>query len=216
MKWGKVVDRFITPARKWSEPSRWHIYALPDLTANTALGDLVDRVRTVTSDCQVLSQVRNEWLHATINLVAGRSGRDVTPGQRDALIASLAESVADLRPFSATVGSPMANQVSVLLDVDQDLPDQPWAILSDRVRASIGQVFGPTALTYEPPPPHLTLAYGTGQADSGLLQSQLRRQVRPGHASWTIDRIYILDVTQDAGSSEYRWGEPVAEILLGA
>jgi len=126
-------------------------------------------------------------------------------GGVERLAAALRGALADLAPFTLTAGSPLAGTGSVELDLDGDLPGQSWARLSERVGDAIGEVFGPAALQYRPPPPHLTVAYCARATDSGRIQSALRRRVRPSHAPMTVDAVHLLDVHQDAHQHTYTW-----------
>ncbi|MFD0580947.1 hypothetical protein [Dactylosporangium darangshiense] len=100
------------------------------------------------------------------------------------------------------------------MDLDLDLPGEPFAMLSERVGTAIRGVFGADALRYDPGVPHISLAYAAGPEDSGVVQSQLRRAVRPNRAPLTVGAVWLLDVIQDAGRSQYRWHEPIARIPL--
>jgi hypothetical protein len=208
------VDRFITAERTWPEASRWHVYVLPDLGTDAALRRLVERSRTVLARCTALSVVPDAWLHATVQMVTGRAGADVTGAQRTALVAGLHEQVGALPPFTATGGSVQADRSGVVMDLDLDLPGEPFAVLGERVRAAIRGVFGDDGVRYDPGTPHVTLAYATGPEDSGSVQSDLRRTVRPSRAPLTVDAVWLLDVIQDAARSQYRWHEPIARIPL--
>jgi hypothetical protein len=208
------VDQFVTAERIWPEATRWHVYVLPDLDTDAALRRLVEQSRTVIGQHAALSVVPDAWLHATVQMVTGRAGADVTEMQQAALVAGLHEHVGILAPFTATGGSVQANRSGVVVDLDLDLPGEPFAVLGERVRAAIRGVFGDEGLRYDPGTPHITLAYATGHEDSGIVQSRLRRTVRPSRAPLTIDAVWLLDVIQDADRSQYRWHPPIARIPL--
>ena len=208
------MDRFITAERIWPEASRWHVYVLPDLGTDTAFRRLVERSHTVLARHPALAVVPDAWLHATVQMVTGRAGADVTEAQRAALVAGLHEQAGGLAPFTATGGSVQANQTGVVVDLDLDLPGEPFAVLGERVRTAIRGVFGDEGVRYDPGTPHITLAYATGPADSGVMQSALRRTVRPSRAPLTVDAVWLLDVVQDPDRSQYRWHEPIARIPL--
>jgi hypothetical protein len=210
------MERFITAERTWAERSRWHVYVLPDLDVDADLRRLVDQSRAVLAGYPMLSLVPEPWLHATMQMITGRGGDDITGAQRAGLIEALQEHVGGLAPFIATAGSVLAGRSGVVVDLDQDLPGEPFAVLGDRVRAAIGAVFGEEGLRYDPGIPHMSLAYAIGDGDSGEVQGQLRRAVRPSRARLSVGAVWLLDVIQDPVRSQYRWHEPIARIpLLG-
>jgi hypothetical protein len=208
------MRRFITAGRTWPERSRWHVYVLPDLDADADLRRLVGQSQAVLARFPGLSVVPDRWLHATMQMVTGRAGEDVTEAQRAALIGALHEHVGGLAPFTATAGSVLAGTAGVVLDLDLDLPGEPFAVLGERVRAAIGAVFGAGGLRYDPGTAHVSLAYATGDADSGEVQEQLRAAVRPARSRLSVGAVWLLDVVQDPARSQYRWHEPLARIPL--
>ena len=208
------MERFITAERTWSERSRWHVYVLPDLDADPDLRRLVEQSRAVLARYPVLSAVPDPWLHATMQMVTGRAGDDITEAQRAALIGALHEQVGGLAPFTATAGSVLAGRSGVVIDLDQDLPGEPFAVLGARIRAAIGAVFGDDGLRYDPGIPHISLAYATGDGDSGDVQGHLRHAVRPARARLSVGAVWLLDVIQDPVRSQYRWHEPLARVPL--
>lgn len=208
------MERFITAARTWPERSRWHVYVLPDLDADPDLRRLVGQSRAVLDRHPALSAVPDPWLHATMQMVTGRAGDDITGAQRAALIDALHERAGGLAPFTATAGAVLAGRSGVAVDLDQDLPGEPFAVLGERVRDAIGAVFGADGLRYDPGIVHISLAYATGDGDSGEVQGQLRRAVRPSRARLSVGAVWLLDVIQDPVRSQYRWHEPIARIPL--
>ncbi|WP_327001779.1 2'-5' RNA ligase family protein [Dactylosporangium sp. NBC_01737] len=208
------MQRFITAERTWPERTRWHVYVLPDLDADPDLRRLVGQSRAVMSRYPALSVVPDQWLHATMQMVTGRAGDDVTDAQRAALVDALRERVGGLAPFTATAGSVLATRSGVVLDLDQDLPGEPFAVLGSGVRAAIGAVFGDDGLRYDPDVPHISLAYAAGDDDSGEVQGHLRRTVRPSRTRLSVAAVWLLDVIQDPARSQYRWHEPLARIPL--
>ncbi|MEV0566658.1 2'-5' RNA ligase family protein [Dactylosporangium sp. NPDC050588] len=209
------MERFITAERTWAERSRWHVYVLPDLDADPDLRRLVRQSGEVLERYPAsMSIVPDRWLHATMQMVTGLAGDDVGEARRAALIGALHDEVGGLPAFTATAGAVQAGRAGVAVDLDQDLPGEPFAVLGERVRAAIRAVFGDDGLRYDPGIPHISLAYGMGAADSGEIQEHLRRTVRPGRARLTVGSVWLLDVVQDAARSQYRWHEPLARIPL--
>jgi len=209
------MERFITAERAWAERSRWHVYVLPDLQADPDLRRLVEQARTVMAQYPVLAAVSDAWLHATMQVVTGRAGADITGEQGAALIEALREQVGGLAPFTAAAGPVLASRSGVLMDLDQDLAGEPFAVLSTNIGTAIRAVFGDDGLRYDPGVPHVTLAYATGDEDSGVVQSHLRRVVRPNRARLSVGAVWLVDVIQDVARSQYRWKEPLACIPLG-
>lgn len=210
-----AVQRFIQGATVW--PSGWtklHVYVTPRPDRDVGLWRLIALSREVMADYPAVVMVPDEWLHATVQMVDGRPAADVDADQRAALVDALHHQVAAVPAFDVVVGPAMANRAGVLLDMDGDQPGEPWAVLSGRVRAAIGEVFGESALSYEPGPPHVTLGYAGGGEDSGIVQSRLRRHVRPGRAGMHVDAVILVDVIQDQAANAYRWTQ-IARVPLG-
>jgi hypothetical protein len=61
-----------------------------------------------------------------------------------------------------------------------------------------------------PSGPHITLAYGIGDADSGVLQSRLRRATDQ-RCHLTLTDLDLVDVTQDWIAYRYRW-TPISSV----
>ena len=209
------MDRFIAGPVVWAAgETRLHVYVLPNLSVNLQLRELVHRIRSVIASYPALSPVPDEWLHATVQAITGAPADGVSLHQRTEMVAALRRQVAGMAPFEVTAGAPIADQAGVLLDLDQDMPGEPFDMLSSGVRAAIGEIFGESALQHDPGPPHVTLGYASGPEDSGVVQAMLRRQVRPGRAPMRVDAVYLVDVIQDAALSQYRWRTPIAVIPL--
>jgi len=105
------------------------------------------------------------------------------------------------------VGSCLSSVSGLVFDLH---PDDQLAAVIRAVRAAIG----PHAAAYDVGVPHMTLAYATGDADSGEIQRRLRR-ARPSHAPMTIDAVHLLDVAVHAETA-FTWTEPPARLELGA
>ncbi|MFF5225502.1 hypothetical protein [Dactylosporangium sp. NPDC000521] len=132
------MERFITAERTWAERSRWHVYVLPDLDTDPDLRRLVAQSNEVLARYpSALSVVSEPWLHATMQMVTGVAGDDVGEARRAALISALHDEVGGLPPFTATAGAVQAGRAGVAVDLDQDLPGEPFAVLGERVRAAI-------------------------------------------------------------------------------
>ncbi|SDT74538.1 hypothetical protein SAMN04489716_7013 [Actinoplanes derwentensis] len=113
-----------------------------------------------------------------------------------------------------TAGPALAATTAVMLDIDGDQPGQLWTTLTTSVRQAITDVLGSKAVANPPGPPHITLAYGIGDTDSGPIQGALRHRARPARAPLTIDAVYLVDVIQDPQQAVYHWST-VTSFLLG-
>ena len=210
------MQRFISGARLWPQGTRkLHVYIVPDLTRDTALHDLVARTRAVlrANFASCLAEVPDPWLHATGRAVAGIAAAEISAEQRAAFARAMAGTLAVVPAFTSVAGPPLATTSSVLLDIDGDHAGGPWAAMSTAIDAVIAEVFGDEALAMDPGAPHLAIAYGTADADSGRIQSLLRKQVRPSRAQLTVEEVHLVDVEQDAAESSYRWSD-IARIPL--
>ena len=143
------MQRFITAERTWEERSRWHVYVLPDLDVDVDLRRLVERSRTVLDRYPMLSAVPDRWLHATMQMVTGRGGDDITGAQWAALVEALHERVGGLAPFTATAGAVLAGRAGVVIDLDQDLPGKLFAASASGF-GPLSAVFGDEGLRYDP------------------------------------------------------------------
>jgi 2'-5' RNA ligase len=210
------MEPFPTPAQVWGEgQTRWHVYVLPR-EGDEALA------RLLRCSEQVSVQVAGDALvptgafaHATVQQVS-LPAAEVPAEQIDALAGELRAALAQMDPFTVTVGNVFGTTGAVLADIDQDLPGEPWHALDQAVREAIRARFGEQALKYESPPPHITVAYCAKETDSGVVASQLRRWVRPSHAPMLVDTVWLLDVHQNVEQRTYTWSwETAVRIPLG-
>ncbi|NUW30531.1 hypothetical protein HTZ77_03705 [Nonomuraea sp. SMC257] len=210
------MDKFIQGSTVWPEGiTKMHLYLVPDLEVNKELASLVRDCRAVIDRYPGIQIVPDPWLKATLQLITGVTGAQVNASTREALSDALAAALAELEPFTLSVGPALAGATGVALDLDQDLPGQRLYECYERVRAAIVSVLGDGAVEYSALPPHLTLGYGLESFDSGVVQEALRRQVRPGRAAWLLDEIWLVEVTQDVVHNQYRWLAPAHRIRLG-
>lgn len=198
------MEAFFTARNRW--PAGWtrlHVYLCPDLSTDRALADLIARTQTVLTGIPWLALVPVDWLHLTVQQISQPQAAQITPAQRQQLLDALGAHLAPVAPFQLTVGSVLVGASGVVADVDGDQPGQPLHDLHARTRTAISSVLGPAAIDRNAMPPHLGLGYGLGPGSSGHLQSALRRAVRPPHATMTVDRVHLVDVTQ--GTTGYTW-----------
>lgn len=184
----------------------WQVYILPDLELDDELEGLLDAYAPVVgsaefTDC--LAPVALADLHMTVQPLSGWAA-DYNSEQVEAVVRALEIELSETAPIEATVGPALAGSSGVLLDVAPTGEQAALTTLYDRVRQAVAGVLGEQGLGRAGWPPHVGLAYATGQRDSGDVQSRLRR-VRPGRAPWRIDSVYLCDVRQDAELHRYHW-----------
>jgi hypothetical protein len=200
------VDRFIAGDVLWPVgESRLHVYVLPEPDLDVDLAALLQRCRRVLEQFDFLVPVAEQWLHTTVQMVTGRPAVAIDEQARQQLTDELTRELTAVRPFVLRAGGPSAGRSGVVLDLDGDQPGDPFLDLYQRVRHAISTVLGPGSIEYGTLPAHLTLAYAGGPGDSGLVQSALRRQVRPATAPMSVRAVHLLDVVQDATTNEYQW-----------
>lgn len=182
-----------------------HVYYLPDLGE---LAPLLDIYEPILGAAPELAPVERPWLHATLlKIVPERGVVD------QALVASrLRDCLLRHEPVSLTAGPAFVGASSVVLDLT---PDTDWRRLRAAVATVVDDVLGVGAARINAAErPHITLAYGIGDADSGVLQSQLRRATDQ-RCHLTLTQLDLVDVTQDRIAHMYRW-TPVSGLRLAA
>lgn len=195
--------------RRW--PADWtklHVYFVPD---PVEIKPLIDAYRAIVDDLDFVARQPDDWLHATIMVVDGIAARDVTALQRANLTARLAKTVGEIPSFTVTCGPAIAGRSSIALDM---VPDRDIAALISRVRAIGAEVFGDEAVKYSSGRPHITLAYATGDEDSGIVQGKLR-DATDLRMTLTVDSVRLVDVLLDAELFQFRW-EELAILKLGS
>ncbi|HEV2637239.1 MAG TPA: 2'-5' RNA ligase family protein [Actinocrinis sp.] len=204
------MEPFPTADLAW-EPgeTRWHVYVLPE-PDNQALAELIVATRTVSLKVAGDRLVPvGDFAHATVHMVS-IPAHQLAPGSVEQLAGALRAAVADLVPFQVTVGDASAGTGSVCLNMDQDQPGQPWAVLTERIAQVIADQFGPRAQQYHPPKPHIAVLYCAEAADSGQIQSALRREISPSRALMRVDCVWLLDVRQSVPDHTYTWPDTTA------
>ncbi|WP_433824845.1 2'-5' RNA ligase family protein [Actinoplanes sp. CA-015351] len=195
---------------KWPEgETLLHVYAIPDLSRDHELRELVTGCRTALAGYP-LTMVEDRWLHITISQITDAFGSEYSPSERASLAAALSSDLAGFGAFELTVGSCLAQSSVVMFDVH---PDERIGALGAAVHATIGRVRGDEALGYNAGVPHMSLGYAHGSADNADIQRDLRR-VRPGHAVMRIGSVFLVEVTVSAAAKTVTWS-PIAEIPLG-
>jgi tetratricopeptide (TPR) repeat protein len=207
---------------------RWHVYyTLHGRTGR--LSAFIDETRRIALDAlgaelkDSLSPVAPEFLHATVHQIS-LPAHEITPAQIKAFSTALGDALAQVTPFLLQMRWPVAASGSVEGDIYDPNPHQPWQEVSDLVGGLIREHFGPRACAYDPPPPHMSIAYGAPGADgpdgllfdSGIIQSRLRRLMRRDAVDFRVGELALLCVHQDPDQSTYTWDQDTAvRIALG-
>ncbi|WP_328442804.1 2'-5' RNA ligase family protein [Amycolatopsis sp. NBC_00438] len=167
---------------------------IPDLARNPGLADFVAQTRTVMADHPGTTEpVPDQSLHLTVQPL-GFPGRDrVDSAARAQLITELECTLAEVPAFDLLIGSALVGHRGVVADTHHD---DGFNLLLDRVRPVIAAVCGPEAIVYDSRPAHMALCYAGGHGSSDDLQRQLRRRVRPGHATLTVRAVDLVETVQ--------------------
>ena len=206
---------FPGPDDIWPDgPHRWHLYALPE-PGQPALARLIEKTRTATLDAlgedfaDALALVKPPFVHATCQMISLPADA-VDPEALAGFTADLREHLAAQPEFTLRARWPQAGSGGVEIDLYDPDPLMPWKILSRTAREAIAKWFGLEALAYDPPPPHLSIAYCVRAFDSGIVQPRLRHLVRLPDAAFHVDALHLLRVFQDAEAHTYEWAQPEA------
>jgi 2'-5' RNA ligase superfamily len=184
-------------------PADWtklHVYFVPN---PVEIKPLVDAYRGVIEGLDFVAQQPDEWLHSTVMVVDGIPAHDVTARQRVELAERLTRTVAEIPSFTMTCGPAIAGRSSIALDL---APDRDFAELVNHVQSAAGHVFGRDVVNYSSGRPHITLAYATGDGDSGIVQGRLRNATDL-RVALTVDSVRLVDVLVDAELFQFRWEE---------
>ncbi|WP_018687095.1 2'-5' RNA ligase family protein [Actinokineospora enzanensis] len=196
------MQNFFTPQRVWSQRQLPHIYYLP---APGALNPLTTAYAPVLTNSPALTPVPVDWLHAT--LVKIRS--TIPLHARDELVAALTATAGTQPVMTMTAGPAMASRSAIVLDL---VPDHLWNQVRAALAATVETVLGPGSTSLGERP-HITLAYGRAEADSGHLQSRLR-QLTDHRVELHIDSAHLVEVTQHPDLGGYRWASPTTPLAF--
>jgi hypothetical protein len=216
------MEPFPPPHMVWAPgETRWHCYALPDYVRDASLAELIRRSRAAALEVagDDLASVEDEWVHATVSMISVPAA-ELESGAVEALARGLGRVLAEVPAFRLPARRPWAADSSVLMGLaEEEVPGQPWNVLSGLVEQAIGEQFGSRAMQYVPPPPHVTLAYCAKPTESAAIEAALRKvnqtaQTQRAHMS--VGEICLVDVRQDAVAHTYTWNkETVIRIPLG-
>lgn len=200
---------FRSPGRLWPvNARRVQVHLLPDVRQDEHLGTLLARSRAVADRYGCLEVVEERWLHVPIGAVSEFSV------DRGIVTSVLLKALNDFPAFVMTLGSVIVGDDDVVLDCDGDVTAaSPLVVLHQVVTGALTVAGISPAPSTEVFPPGLTIAYGRAEADSGLIASQMRDQVRTGPAKFTVDSVAIVDARQDPVTLQTSWRE-IARIGL--
>lgn len=202
------MDRYLHGAFLWPQgKTRLRVYYVPEAEE---IKPLVDAYRSVLAPHDFIATIADEWLHATVAAVQDRWAHEVTPRQLIALESRLREELGGMRAFTVLAGGALASRRGVTLDLT---PDHDCAELIRRARTVISEMLGQQAAQFDDGRPHITLAYGTGHGDSGLVQGQLRNATDL-RVPLNVAEVCLVEVSQDAVRHYVHWRQ-LARIPLG-
>ncbi|MFI9159532.1 2'-5' RNA ligase family protein [Kitasatospora aureofaciens] len=192
------------------------VYALPDLSAGSALRTLLGDLRKSLAGFPVVP-VPDDHAHITLDMITSTPADAIGEAERRELADRLRTAVAGTGPLVLQAGSPLAYRTGVRLDLH---PDHQLAVLQHRVRSAIHQVCGPDSTAYPLGVLHMTAGYAAADVDTDEL-AQVIHRVRPGHAPFTVRRIELIEVYwqrvpvdgSDASGRRIRW-DTVAAVPL--
>jgi hypothetical protein len=177
-----------------------HVYYLPEPaqvapTQEVYLPALEDHL-----DC--LALVPPQWMHATLVKIT-RPAETIDDNLRGTLATALKDGLANLPKAKMIAGPAVAGASAIMLDLT---PDKDWNRLRDAAAAIVTDVLGPGNVSIGGGRPHLTLAYGIGNGDSGAMGSGLRRATDL-RLPLVLDRLHLVEVTQhpEPDTYGYRW-----------
>jgi 2'-5' RNA ligase len=182
--------------RVWNPAGSWlHVLAIP---ADAELNRVVRRYQQVLEPLrEVLVPVAAEDLHMTVAKL--RPVAEVHDDVVADLIAGLGTRLREIDPIDVVVGPALVGRSNVRLAV---YPEAPVDHLIASVVKTASTVLG-YPVKQAAAPPHLTLAYGIrDDQDADLC---VVNDIRGGRAPWTIDRIAVVDQTQNASTGTYTW-----------
>ncbi len=191
------MREFFTAARRWPPGhTRLHLYHLP---STGSLAPLLEIYRPILAGTSFLNVVPTRWLHMTIAQIR-MPAADLDTATRAELVSALRTRLGGLAPIRLTVGPALVGDTSLVLDVT---PDRGVTELAAVTAEVIDTVLGRgTADIGQHERPHITLAYGAGDGDSGPLQSRLRRATG-ARTELLVDGLDLVDVAQTP--PDYRW-----------
>jgi hypothetical protein len=172
----------------------WHI----TFADSPAAADLVSSYADALGRMPNLTPVPLQWLHLTMQ---GVGFADRVPDADLTAIVEAAESrLARTSPFEVTIGPAVVDAETVQMPVT---PIAPLQDLRDRIRAAIGDVWGPDSIPELPQlNPHLSLGYWNAPSPAAPLITLLA----DAHAKTTTAKITAISlITLNRDNHMYEW-----------
>lgn len=202
-------------AARWAQQERVHVYLRAD---TEALAGAVHRYQQRLLDDRLAEQhglglQPVESLHATVQDLGVH-----LPALADGTVAALAERLMDdlhpVVPFDLYAGPPQVSRSAAELWISPEA-DERWRELVGTIRSAAYAVLGDGVLPAigTNGTPHISLGYGVGDGDSGVLTSALK-EVRVEMAEVPVEQVELASVTQHPDAGCYTW-ETLAVLPLG-
>lgn len=168
---------FATTHDDWTDPKgQLHAYLVPDKSYLEWALPVRERLESVP----FLAVQPESALHATVQRFPFLLG-EMSSAHLDALADNALAGFRDFPCLELTFGPPslMSDAVVTYGGDPDDLP-AGWMSLVEHVRAVACQTFGEEGVYYAPPfGPHITLAYGIGNGDDGVIDATLGESSSP-------------------------------------
>jgi hypothetical protein len=203
------VEAFFNPAKVWPQgPQLYHIYYVPDLER---LAPMLDVYEPLVAGAGCVEPIARPWIHATLCKITVAPA-ELPPSTVAALAKRLCARLAQLEPVELVAGPAFAGTSAVTVDLT---PDAAWLRLRTAVTTEIEAELGAGTTSFiEGERPHLTLGHGRGAGESGILQSRMRRATDI-RVPLVVDRVDLVEVTQDPVANSYTWALPGIPLPLG-
>ena len=174
----------------------WHL----TFADSAAVTGLVTSYADLLAAVPGIDPVPPKWLHLTMQGV-GFADR-VPAADLDEIVLAAESRLARTAAFQVTVGPAVLDAETIQLPVT---PVRPLQDLRDRLRAAIGDVWGPDAIPELPQlNPHISLAYFNTPSPAAPLRT-LVAQTPPTTATTTIRCLTLINLTRT--HHLYNWTE---------
>ncbi len=173
-----------------------HVYVITDQDLSSTTKPALDAIARF----DICQTVAPQWRHATLTRIPWWRN-EVDENVLLRFSRALDTLAADTPAFTLHMTGPVIHENSVGLDAS---PGVCWQRLLENTRARAAHVFGTGRPPATPPNrPHVSLAYGTTDADS----APLRLALNPVEitAALTVDAIHFVAVHQDPAAGTFTW-----------
>lgn len=161
-------------------------------------------------DLDAVAPVAPRWLHLTTQGVG--AAPDVSPEEAQAVADSGRAWLADVEPFTATLGPPVPDPQGTGLPAGpRERFDELHAAVHAATRDAIGDRT-PGSRFFDGPEPHVTLGYHRLEVPTGPIADRVEPLTRRPPVTFEVDRIDLLWLRRDGPA--YVW-DGVATVLLG-